>query len=93
MFVTDDRVEIGLGLMALFHRSDELIQAAHAIQLFAIACPGRIESRAQNRERRVIGLQRNGKWMAVLAAVGEREARGIRESHRRSMHHFGNQSE
>ena len=30
--------------------------------------------------------------MAVLAAVGERETRGIRKSHRRPVDHFGNQS-
>ena len=48
MFVTDNRLEIGRWLMSFFHRADELVQATHAIQLFTVARPGRIESGAQD---------------------------------------------
>ena len=91
MFVTDDRVEIGFGPAALFHCMDELIEAAHAIQLVPVASLGGIESRAQHGNRSVVSLERHWKWMAVLAAVRERETRRVRKSDRRPVDHFGNQ--
>lgn len=47
----------------------------------------------EHAERFVIGLERNAKWVAVFAAVSEREAGGVRKARGCSVDDFGDQCE
>jgi hypothetical protein len=91
MLVADDRIEIGFRLAALFDGVNELIEAAHSVELVTIASLGGVESRTKDRKRSVVRLERHWKRMPVLATVREGEARGVGKSDRRSVDHFGNE--
>ena len=52
-----------------------------------------IEGTAEERERLVVGTERHRKWVAVLAAVREREPGRIVEARRRAVDHLSDQGE
>ena len=84
-----DGVEVGAGVEFSFDAPNELIEAAKAVELVAIPKSCRIQRDAQIIDSLIISLQGHRKGMAVLAAVGERKPRGIREACRRTVHNLG----
>ena len=76
MFVAEGGIEIGSGLVLPLDLADEPVEAFESIEFFGVAEFGGIESAAQDCQRLVVRFERNGEWVTVLAAQGEREAAG-----------------
>ena len=53
----------------------------------------RVERAPEHRNRLVVDAKRHGKRVPVLAAVSERESRGVVETRRRAVHDLGDQRE
>nr|WP_240320663.1 hypothetical protein [Sphingomonas crusticola] len=64
------------------------IQPPDRGQFFGLSQLGPVDRALHHRNRAVVNLDRDRKGMAVLAAMGEREARRIAEPARRAMDHF-----
>src|SRR3954454_6027097 len=86
-------IEIGARSARFFDESHQAIQAAHPIDLVAVPQFGRLERPTHEADGLIVSFQGDGEWMTVLATVGERESRGVRESGRRSMDNLGDQSQ
>jgi len=86
-------IEVGEGVAVVFHGAGEAVEAAEAFHLLRVVEPRGVEGATQHSERIVISSERDGKGMAVFAAMREREARRIREAGGRAVHDFRNQSE
>ncbi len=67
-----------------------LIEPPDRAEPFVIAEPGLSDRGLQHRNRLVIDLERDGVGVAVLAAMGEREARRIGKAAGRAMDDLGN---
>src|SRR4051794_21804198 len=93
VLVADGAIEIGAGLVLLFYLANQPIEPLESIQFFGVPQFCRIQSAAQDRQRFVVRLQRNGEWVTILAAQRERETRRIIETAGRAMNDFGNQSQ
>src|SRR5450755_3533992 len=70
-FMLENPIEVRDGLVALLDRTRHVVQALEAFQLVGMAELRRIQRLSQYVERFVVSLQRDGKWMAVLAAKRE----------------------
>src|SRR5215210_6536521 len=102
----DDGIKISFRFQAGFNCARKAFKSAKRVQfLFAeivltqsrgASAPGAdclraVERAPQKVNRFVVGFQRNGKRMAILAAMRERKARGIVETRRRAVNYFGDQ--
>jgi len=91
--VGDDRRHLGVGDAPLLDGAREGVETPQTIQLVRMADLRRIEGPPQHRKRLVVNLERHREWMAVLAAMREREPRRIGESGGRTVHHFRDERE
>ncbi len=91
MFAGDCSVEIGDGILCIFHDARQAVEAFEAIELFAVAEAGGIQSVAEDGERFVVGLERNREGVAVFSSVGKRESRGIGEAGGSAVDDFGDE--
>jgi hypothetical protein len=69
VFVGNDRIEVGFGFEPGFDHSNEAFEAAEAVEFVRVTKPCCIERGSEQVERFVIRLQRDRKWMTILAAV------------------------
>src|SRR5450755_2966352 len=79
-FMLESPIEVRDGLIALLDRTRHVVQALDALQFVGMPQLRPIQRFSQYFERFIIGFQRNGKGMAVLAAQREGETRGVREA-------------
>ena len=89
--MANQRIKIGLRFELGLNGPNESIQSAKTVELVPVAELCLIEGSSEAVQRLVIGFQRHRKRMTILAAVRKREARGIYESTRSAVNHFGDQ--
>lgn len=71
MLARDSGVEISLGCGRVFCHAHETIQSSYSVELFTVADLGGIERAPHEADGLVVGLEGNGKRMAILSAMGE----------------------
>src|SRR5947209_5169554 len=74
---------------ALLYTPNERIQTLEPIHLVGAAQFGGVQRATKHAQRIVVGLERNGKGMAVFSTEREREPGGIRKTAGCSMDHLG----
>src|SRR6267142_2329867 len=91
MFVREGCFEVSFGLITLFNGANESMEPLESANFVGIANPGGVERGSKNSNGFVVCLERNGKWVAVLAAQSKTESRRIGKTRRCAVNDFGNQ--
>src|SRR5204863_2703143 len=86
--VRQGRREVSFWRIASLDRLHEFFKALHPVDFFGVANLGRIEAATKHVDRFIVGLERYGKRVTVLATEREGKASRIRKTGRRTMNDF-----